>query len=85
MIDIGDALLAAINEFITALFVTIPSAFFSTALDGGVFFNIFFELFGSAALFQALFILALVSGPWMWIRSLNKGHRSSQDLTRRQK
>lgn len=84
MIDIGDALLAAINEFITALFVTIPGAFLATAMDGGVFFDIFFQLFGSSAFFQALFILVLVVGPWMWIRSLNKGHRT-KDLTRRQK
>lgn len=84
MIDIGDALAAAITDFVTALFVTIPSAFISTALDGGVLFDIFFQLFGNDNFFKALFILALIVGPWMWIRSLNKGHRS-QDLSRRQR
>lgn len=84
-IDIGATLIAAITDFVTALFVTIPNAFISAALDGGVLFDIFFSLFGSDKFFQVLFIAALVLGPWIWIRSLNtKQTRKTKDLSKRQ-
>lgn len=84
-IDIGDLLFSAILELFTIFLVTIPSVFVSTALDGGILFDVFFQLFGNNSFFQVLFILALTAGPWMWIRSLNRGNTSrNQDMSRKQ-